>query len=175
VVDLTTSCYSLTVGQGGSGVLEFESTNARTLTVSHDVLVSPGAVLRASNAGSQTAHVLSVGGNMTNDGTLDFSTNGGAAGAGLTFTSSANASFTGGGTVTDLRTLTVNKGTSIGPTLTLAPATLSVQGVAAGAAPFLTLTNGTLRLSGTFSLSSTVFASSSYVLGATAGLWLDNP
>src|SRR5262249_23643496 len=143
------SCFALTVGQGSSGTLQFEAPTARTLTVGSDLVIAPGGTLRTAASGSQSGHVLAVAGGLTNGGTLDLSPNGNAAGARLTFTGAGNASFTGSGAVTNLRTLTINKGSSFASTLTLAPAVLTVQGLASGAPGFLTLTNGTLRVSGT--------------------------
>ena len=174
-IDTGASCFGLTVGQGTSGALLFESANARTLVTGGDVLVSPGAVLSSALTGAQTGHSLSVGGSLTNQGTLDFSTNGNTAGAGLTFSGGANASLAGSGAITNLRTLTVNKGSGPGAVLALGPASFSVQGATGGAPAFLTLTNGTLRIAGTFSFSGPVFASASYSIGSNAGLWLDNP
>src|SRR5262249_30186414 len=143
--------------------------------VGSDLVIAPGGALRTAASGSQSGHVLSVGGNLTNAGTLDLSTNGNAAGARLTFTGTASASLTGSGAVMNLRTLTINKGTSFASTLTLAPALLTVQGLATAVPGFLTLTNGTLRVSGTFPSSTALFPSAGWTIGATTGLWLDNP
>ena len=175
VVDTNASCYALTVGEGTSGRLGFDPTIARTLTIGGDVLVRPGGAIQTAPSGAQTGHVLSVGGNVTNDGTLDLSTAGNQAGARLTFTGESNTTFAGTGTTTNLRTMTINKGVAPDAVLTLAPAQFSVQGRSSGAGPFLTLTNGTLRIAGTFSMSDSVFASAAYQIAASAGLWLDNP
>src|ERR1043166_3365474 len=52
-VDAPATCYSLRVGQGASGVLQFEATAARTLNVVGSVIVSPGALrANASLSGS---------------------------------------------------------------------------------------------------------------------------
>src|SRR6202007_1039489 len=75
----------------------------------------------------------------------------------------------------DIRTLTLNKGTSFASTLTLSPASLSVRGVTTDVAGFLTLTNGTLRISGTFPMTNRGFPAAAYTLPAAGGLWLDNP
>ncbi len=168
-------CFYLTVGQGTSGVLQYETAVARTLTVAFDVTIAPGGTFQTGAAGAVTAHVLSLAGNLTNDGTLDFSTNGNTAGAGITFTGASAATFSGTGGTTDLRTLTVNKGTSSANVLDIMPSTLTVQGVNTDVAGFLTLTNGTAKLSGTYTLTNRVFPTVSYTIGATTGLWLNNP
>src|SRR5206468_7586625 len=119
-VDTGANCYGLTVGQGASGVLRFEATSARTLTVGSDVLIAAGAVLGSALSGTQSGHVLSLAGSLTNQGTLDLSTNGDLAGAAVAFTGGANASFTGNGSVTNVRAITIAKST--GAVVTLNPA-----------------------------------------------------
>jgi hypothetical protein len=98
-------------------------------------------------------HVLSLAGNLTNNGTLDFSTSGNLAGAGITFTGATSNTFSGTGGTTDIRALTVNKGASAANVLDLSPSSFSVQGTTTDGTPsaWLTLTNGTLKISGTFS------------------------
>ena len=124
-----------------------------------------------------TTHVLSLGGNLTNNGTLDFSTNGNTAGANITFTGASNNTFGGSGTVTDIRTITIDKGTSFSNTLELNPTSFTVQGTTVDGTQmaFLTLTNGTFKASGTFTLAGRVFTSAAYIIPATSGFWLNNP
>ena len=84
-----------------------------------------------------------MGGNLVNNGTLDFSTNGNTAGTGITFTGVSNNTFGGTGGITNIRTLTVNKGTSNANILELNPSNFTVQNktVDGGPMAFLTLTN----------------------------------
>jgi uncharacterized repeat protein (TIGR01451 family) len=174
-IDVAAVAYSLTVA--GGGVLQFEQTTARTLTVSTDVAVQNGGTLRSNAAGTQTGHVLSVAGNLTNSGTLDFSTNADTAGAGITFTGTGNNTFGGAGATTDVRTVTINKGTTNASVLELNPSSFTVRGVTTDTVVggWLVLTNGTLKLSGTFAGTSRVFSAAAYSIGATQGFWLNNP
>src|SRR6185369_5081654 len=128
-------------------------------------------------SGTVVTNVLSVGGNLTNNGTLDLSTTSNATGATLTFTGAASATFSGTGGTTDIRTLTINKGTSSANVLELSTSNFTVQGTTTDGAPsgFLTLTNGTLKISGTFSGTHRTFTVPNYVIGATTGFWLNNP
>jgi len=174
-IDTAATCLDLTVGQGVSGVLRFEAAAARTLTVGLDVTVAPGAAFETASTGTQTGHVLSLGRNLVNGGTLDLSTNGNTAGAALVFTGATNAAFTGSGAVSDLRALTVNKGSSLAPVLDVSPDALTVRGVATDAAGFLTLANGTLRIGGSYALTNRFFTAAAYTIPASAGFWLDNP
>lgn len=173
-INASVSCYGLTVGQGTSGILQFEQTTARTLTVTTNVTIASGGTFQSNTAGTQTGHVLSVGGNITNNGTLDFSTNTNTAAAGVTFTGSSNTTFSGTGGTTDIKTITINKGTSSSSVLELSTTNFTVQGVTTDVAGFLTLTNGTLKISGSFTVTNRIFTAASYTIGSTTGLYLNN-
>lgn len=165
--------YSLSV----TGTLQFESTTAQNLTVTRDVTIPPGGTFRSSASGTQINHNLSLGGSLTNDGTLDFSTNGNTAGASITFTGTSNATFGGTGATTDIRALTVDKGTDRTPLLELIPTNFTVRGVTTNSAAWITLNAGTIRIGGTFTGNNRVFSASGggYFIPSPAGFWLDNP
>jgi hypothetical protein len=176
-IDVAASAYSLTVGQGASGILQYEQTTARTLTVGGDVTVAAGGTLRSNAAGTVTTHGLSVGGNLNNNGTIDFSTNSNTAGTQITFTGSLSATWaSGASSTTNLRNttgVTLNKGTSIASTLTFTPnGTLTVQG--ANTTGFLTITNGLFVLGGANVFSNPVFNAVAYTIAATGGFQLNN-
>ena len=141
-IDTAAAALDLTVLSGG--VLQFEEATARTLTAAGNVTVADGGILQSAATGDPDRDVLSVGGHLFNAGTLDFSTNADTAGAGITFTGAANATFGNSGTL-DLRStngVILNKGTSSASTLDFLPGgTITVQG--ANTAGFLTI--GTAR------------------------------
>jgi hypothetical protein len=174
-IDVAAVAYTLNVGQGTTGILQFEPATARTLTIGTNVTIASGGIFQAAATGTITTHTLSVNGNLLNNGTLDFSTNSNTAGADIIFTGSADNSFGGTGGTTDVRTITLNKGTVYTPILELNPSNFTVQGVNTDNAGFLTLTNGTLKISGTFTMTNRVFPSATYVIPATGGIWLNNP
>lgn len=165
------------VTEGGSpAVLVFGEDAVFSLTVAGDVTIGSNDTL-TTGGGTITDHVLSVGGNLTNNGTLDLSTNNNLAGAGIVFTGSSSKSFNGAGAVTDVRTITVNKGPTNANILELSPSNFTVRGSASqntGSA-YLTLNQGTFKISGTFFGSHTTFSVAAYNIGASAGLWLNNP
>lgn len=173
-IDITTAAAgTLTVNNGG--ILEYQTgSSGRTLTVATDVTVDAGGSFRTSATGTSTSHSLSLGGSLVNNGTIDFHTNGTSAAAIITFTGTTNTNFTlNSGSVTDLRSITLNKGTTSAPTLTFAPGgTFTVQGVAATG--FLSITNGTFVLAGSNSFSNNLFTSTTYSIPSTGGLWLNN-
>ncbi|WP_165371407.1 fibronectin type III domain-containing protein [Pseudolysobacter antarcticus] len=173
-IDITAAiAYSLQV----VGTLQFEQTTARTLSVGTDVIVQGGGVLQSNPAGTQTGHNLSVAGNLINNGTLDFSTNADTAGAIITFTGTTNTSLSGSGATTDIRQITVNKGTTAAPIVEIMLSNFTVRGVTTDTVVggWLVMSNGTIKLSGTFTGTSRVFAAAGYTIPVTSGFWLNNP
>jgi hypothetical protein len=180
VIDTSVTVANLTVGPDVSfnvGVLTFDPSAARVLTVNGDLTVSGLGILATPSTGTVTTHTITVGGNLTNNGILDLSTNSNLVGAGLVFTGASNNTFGGGGSQTNIRTITVNKGTSTTSTLNLTVSNFTVQGSATdtAASGYLTLTNGTFKISGTFTGNHRTFPTASYAIPATAGFWLNDP
>jgi hypothetical protein len=175
-IDTAAVAYTVTVGTGGApATLQWEATTARTLTVGNNVNIATNGVFQSATSGTQIGHVLTVGADLTNNGVLDFSTSANTAGAVVTFTSATNNTFGGTGATTDLRTITINKGSSSASTLDVTATNFTVQGVTTDVAGFLTLTNGTFKLSGTFTGTNRVFTTAAYTIPATGGFWLNNP
>ena len=150
-----------------NGKLRFANGTTRTLTVDGDVQISSGASFDVSGGGAAVTNNVTVAGSITNNGTLDFNA---ISRANLTFISSQNTNLTGTtGTLTDLATLTVNKGTGRGALLNLDVAgTLTTP-----TSGWLTLTNGTLRYAkgtGTLTIHD---ANSPYLITENAGLTVD--
>jgi hypothetical protein len=175
-IDAAASAYSLTVGGGTSGILQFEQITARTLTVGTNVTVAAGGTFRSNTAGTQTVHILSLAGNLTNNGTIDFSTNTNTAGAGITFTGSNNATFSGIGATTDLFNLVMSKSAqSVVVEINLS--NFSVRGLSTTATAALLASGsgtGTLKFSGTNTFSGTLWTTTGYSIPATLGIWLNN-
>ena len=172
-IDTAAVAYGVTVNNGG--ILQYEGATARTLTTGGPVTIDSGGVFQSAATGTVITHVLSVGTDLTNNGTLDFSTNADTAAADITFTGATNNTFTGTGATTDVRTITINKGTSNANILELSPTNFTVRGVNTDVAGFLTLTNGTFKISGTFTTTNRVFPLATYIIPATGGIWLNNP
>ena len=171
----SSNAFTVTVQSGGA-CSQFEDTTARTLTVTDDGTTNSGGTIQSGVGGTQTGHVLSVGGDLTNNGTLDFGSNGNTAAAGITFTGAGNASFTLGASIHRLKQtggVTVNKGTNNSNILSFSPGgTLTVLG--ANAAGFLTITNGTFKMDGSGTFSNPLFSVAAYPIPSTGGLWMNN-
>ncbi len=175
VIDTAATALNLTINSGG--LLQFEQTTARTLTIPFSLTIDSGGTFRSHPAGTQTGHNVSIGGDLTNNGVLDFSTDANLAGANITFTGATNNTFSGSGAVTDIRQITVNKGTSPASIIELTPTNFTVRGVTTDTVVggWLVTTNGTIKISGTFSGTSRVFATAAYTIPASFGVWLNNP
>ncbi len=172
-IDTAAAAYSVAV----AGTLQFEQTTARTLSVGTDVTVQGGGTLQSNPAGTQTGHTLSIAGSLTNNGTLDFSTNADTAGAIIAFTGTNNTTFSGTGATTDIRQITVTKGTTPASILEITTSSFTVRGVTTDTVVggWLVMANGTLKISGTFAGTSRVFAAAAYTIPASFGFWLNNP
>lgn len=172
-INVASTALNITVENGG--ILQFEQTTARTLTVLQNVTIDAGGTFRSNTAGTVTTHVLSVAGNITNNGVLDFSTNADTAAAGITFAAGAsNVTFDGTGTTTDVRAITVAKGAQA-TVVELSVSNFTVRGLSIDPNGFLTLTSGTFKISGTFTITSRTFTSATYTIAALGGFWLNNP
>ncbi len=93
------------------------------------------------------------------------------------FTGTDNATFSGSdASDTDIRALVIDKGNSPASTVELSfSSNFTVQGGNTDVAGFLTLTNGTFKISGTFPMTNRVFITPASIIPATAGIWLNNP
>ncbi len=133
-------CNNLTVGQGTSGILQIGNTNtARTVTINNNITVNAGAQFVA-NVNSNTTHLLTVTGNITNNGTLNFATDA-ASFCNTTFNKNGNQTISGSGGTNNFNRITLNMGISINNMLDITTTNFTVP------TNFLTLTNGTFKLS----------------------------
>jgi len=156
---LNTSATSRTVTVNGnlnvvSGNLQYRNGIAQSVVILGDVNVSASAIFDVQNSAAIT-HSLTLSGNLSNAGTLDFSTAGSDCNA--IFTGLVNKTISGAGATTDFNVLTVNKGTSQTPVLDVTSTAFTLS----GATPNLVLTNGTFKFSTasslTLNLSTTAF------------------
>lgn len=190
-IDTQATVHNVTVGSTGSrtnegakdlqpeggapAALKFGETGAFSLTTGADVTINSNGTL-STGGGNANQHVLRVRGNLKNDGVLDLSTNNNQAGAGLVFESISNNTFSGTGPVTDVRTITVDKG-SRDYVLEASVANFTVQGSASDgpSAGYLYLLGGTYKISGNFTGNFRTFPSANYQISAATGFILNNP
>lgn len=159
------------------GILTFDNV-ARTLAVTDYVTVSSLGIFITQAAGGVT-HNMSIGGDLTNNGTFDMSRGGATLVCNVTFNKNGNQGVTGTGTTTRFNYISLNMGTSSSNVLDVSPSFFSAAASflhpGAAASPN-SLLNGTLKLSGSFSFTGTFFKSgANYNIVSTAGIWINNP
>lgn len=162
--------------EGGSPArLTFQETTGRTLTIANNLTIEPDGNF-STGTGTANAHTVSIGGNLTNNGTLDLSTNGGLAAAAISFTGASSATFGGTGAVTDVFRILMSKSSS-NSTVELTVSNFTVNGSTtdAPASAYLFLFGGVFKISGTFTGSHRTFGTDAYDPPTAAGFWLNNP
>lgn len=149
------ACNSLTVGAGTAATLQFRSNTARTLTVTNNIVINANASFDVRTS-SNVSHTLICGGNITNNGKLDFATDNNSF-CNVRFTRNGNQTVSGTGTLTRFHNIHVNMGTVITNTVEI-----TASNFAAGNG-FLTITNGTFKLSTTNALSVACFSAAATI------------
>ncbi len=115
-INSAVSCATINVGQGVSGILEFKSTANFAVTVTGNITVNTGAKFWYNTLVART-HTVSVAGNFSNFGLVDFYVGAGQL-VNTTFNGAGNSVITGTG-AWDQNTVTLSK--------TVGTATLDVQ------------------------------------------------
>ena len=166
-INANSVCNSLQVGQGLSGNLIMGSNGtARTLAITTDLTIKSSATF--TTFALAAAHTLSIGRNIINSGTLNFS---GTSTCDVTFNSSAypgnigNQTVSGSGATTKFNNIILNMGSSNTNIMEVTATNFSAP------SNFLTLTNGTFKLSSGVTI--TPFTST-YTILSSAGLWVNN-
>jgi hypothetical protein len=161
------ACHNLTVGQGGAAVLRFGNNNtARTLTVWGNITVAANASLTVNTA-SNTTHQLDLYGNITNNGVVDFQPDANSL-CNVTFLHAyLNQVLNGSGTTNRYNLMTVNKGTDNFRIVNVLTSTFVVPN------GFLTLVNGTFKLSTTAAVTINPFNGTADI-PAHAKLWINS-
>lgn len=158
----TNTLASLTI----NGTLTTDGT-ARTITVSGNITIASTGIFQPST--SNVTHTVNLAGNLENQGTLNS-----ANGSGefrFTFNGSSNQSVWGSGTQTEFWQMTVNNSGANGNNIVEIQTTVFTN----TSSTFLTLTDGTLKMSGSFTFTSVFFSGTNYTINTNSGLWLNNP
>ncbi|MES2379900.1 MAG: T9SS type A sorting domain-containing protein [Bacteroidota bacterium] len=147
------------------------------LTVGSDIVVFGGGNFNAGTS-ALTTHALIIGGtntatnqgNLTVDGIFDMNT---TAAVTTTFAGNLNGTLSGAGSTIDFASITVNKGTT--NVATIEVVTPITQAIATNIVTSrLTITNGTLKMSGPCNISPFYGGSSVVLTSLTGKLWLNN-
>lgn len=167
-VSSTVACTNLTVGTATNGFLVVgNSGTVRTITVSGNVSIASTGSITISN--NTATHSLIIGGNLSNAGIFDMQLDGNS-NCNVTFNGAANQTVSGTGATTEFNGITINNTGGVNDNIVEVTASNFTTAV-----DFLTLTDGILKLSGTFAFSNDFFSAGSYNINANSGLWLNNP
>ena len=93
-IDAGISVASITVGQGTSGILTFDGVAARAVVVTGSITIATNGTFIVQSTGSFT-NTMSVGGNITNNGTFDMSRNSSATVCNVTFNGTGEQDLSG--------------------------------------------------------------------------------
>lgn len=160
-------CNDLTVGNGSAAILRIGNNNvARSLTVNGNITIASGASLTV-NTGNAATHTINSYGNITNNGTLNLQPS---------LIANCNVNFlhpytvqtvSGTGTTMQFYRITVNKSAGKAKRVDVTSSAFSA------ATGFLTLTEGTFRLSTTGAVSVTPFTGTTDITAA-GKFWLSS-
>jgi len=165
VINANINVSNLTIGSGSAAQLRFSGNTARTVSVANNVTVSANAtfsILSTSNA----THSLTIGGNLLNNGTFRMFEDNNSL-CNVIFNRNGNQTVSGTGPLTRFNRITVNMGTSSANVLEVSSTSFTTI------TNFLTLTNGTFKLSS--SGATVVPFTAAATIPATGGLWVDSP
>ncbi len=144
------ACNSLTVGAGTAATLQFRGNTARTLSVTNNITINTNAAFDVRTS-SNTTHTLTVNGNIVNNGKLDFAVDANSF-VRTVFSRNGNQTVSGTGTLARFYLMNTNLGTSITNTLEITASNFTaING-------FLTITNGTFKLSNPNTLAISCFS-----------------
>jgi hypothetical protein len=157
-MDVNGVCNALNV----IGTLKLgNNATARTLTVSTNISVNATGLLESNNASAAT-HTLTMSGNITNNGTINFATAGTSL-CNVVFNNTKSGTISGTGATNKYNRITLNMGSTANNIMDVTASNFSA------AVNFLTLTNGTFRLSTVNVVNVTPFNVAT-TIGSTTGL-----
>ncbi len=152
-------CNNLTVGQGASGILQFNGGTARTLSVNANVTVSANGTFSV-NTGSNVTHSIVLEGNIINNGSVNLASDANSL-ANLALIRDGDQTMSGSGTTNNYNLINVSVG-SVSHTVEIKSSNFSA------ASGFLTLNSGTLKLSTINAVNITPFAATTSLSTSTA-------
>lgn len=156
-------CNNLTIGTTGAAArLEFAGAT-RSLTVNGNINITAGATFSV-NTNSNNTHVLIANGNLINSGVLNFAANNDL--CNVIFQKTGSHTISGSATTMAFNRITINKGTSSSNILEVTSSNFSAP------VDFLTLVNGTFKLSNANTVTLTPFSNAT-TLSQSTGLWLN--
>ena len=150
------------------GIFELPSTNLQTIEIDGNITISSGGVFRGAGTGS-VVHAINLYGGLINNGAVQFNTPSSIK-LNMIGTTSTSIGGTNAGAQLNLGPLTIDKGTGQALEVNIN----SLGSIAAPSNNWLTMLNGTLRISRPGTLTLNDQAGSNFFLPATTALVLNH-
>jgi hypothetical protein len=167
-IDQNVSVASITVGHGTSGTLTFDGVAAWGVAVTGNVTVAVGGTFIVQSTGSFT-NTMTLGGDLTNNGTFDMSRGSGSTICNVTFNKAGTQTISGTGSLTRFRAIVLDKNSVSNKVV--CSINVSDNGSSPGA---ITFTNGTWeQTANVFTIGSgsqTIPSTGSIVVSGSGGL-----
>ena len=177
-ITINTNCTAPSVVIAGTGKLTFDGSAIRTMTISGDLTINASGGSFITQAAGTFTNTLSIAGNISNAGTFDMSRGGSTLVCTVTFNRNGNQTISGSGTTTRFSYVGLNMGTSNSNILEISSSNFQACAnfLHSSAGSANQLQNGTIKFSGTYTFTNTLFQQGTYYnIVATAGIWLNNP
>jgi hypothetical protein len=160
-LDQDVTIASLTVGQGASGIFQFQNTTTiRTLTVTGNITINTNGQLNIGTQSNSVVHKINLAGDLTNNGTLALGTGNSSKNCTVTFSKNGDQTISGSGT-SGFRAIILDKGS-------VANKVIVSTNVTTGGSQAITFTNGTWEQS-----SGTLTTAGSQDVGVNGVLLID--
>ncbi|HWY12880.1 MAG TPA: T9SS type A sorting domain-containing protein, partial [Bacteroidia bacterium] len=159
------ACNSLTVGAGTAATLQFRGNTAQTLSVTTNILINANGVLNIRLT-SNTTHSLFINGDIVNNGKLDLAVDNNSF-CNTVFAKNGSQTVSGTGTLCRFHLMQINLGAVITNTLDITASNFTA------ANGFLTITNGTFKLSTPTAVNISCFSVAA-TIPTTGGLFLNS-
>ncbi len=177
-ITINTNCTAPSLTIAGTGKLTFDGTAIRTMTITGDLTISSSGGSFITQASGTYTNTLSIAGNISNAGTFDMSRGGTTLVCTVTFNKNGNQTISGTGATTRFSYVGVNMGTSNANILEISSSDFQARAnfLHSSSGSVNQLQNGTIKFSGTYTFTNTLFQQGTYYnIVATAGIWLNNP
>jgi hypothetical protein len=165
-IDMNALCNNLTVGQGTSGILRIGNTTVPRVTRVNGLLTISSGGSFLVNAGPTAVHSLTLTNNVINNGTLNLAPDANSL-CNVFFLSNGSLNVSGSGSVTNFNTIYLSLGTSSSNVLDIQTPNFTAP------RDFLSLVNGTFKLSTTGASSITPYSIAT-TIPSTGGIWLNS-
>lgn len=165
IVGANAVCNNLTVGGGTAATLQFSGNASRTLTVNNNLTINTSARFQVPT-NSNATHALAINGNISNNNIINFASDGNSL-CNVVLSKNGNQTLSGTGTTNAFNLIALNLGSNANNTFEVSTPNFTAP------TNFLTLSNGTFKLSTANAVNITPFTGA-VTLPQTTGIWVNS-